>query len=87
MQVYQIRIRQLREDKDMSQTEVAQKLQIRQNVYSRYETGKNDMKPFQIIELCKLYNVSADYLLGLPEGMPYGHSITRPKNKKKERSK
>lgn len=84
MQVYQIRIRQLREDNDMNQTEVAAKLQIRQNVYSRYETGKNDMKPFQIIELCKLYNVSADYLLGLPEGLPYGHSITKKRGGKKK---
>lgn len=83
MQVYQIRIRQLREDNDMNQTEVANKLQIRQNVYSRYETGKNDMKPFQIIELCKLYNVSADYLLGLPEGLPYGHSKTKKGRLKK----
>ena len=77
MQVYQIRLRQLREDHDLSQAEVADKLGIRQNVYSRYETGKNDMKPFQIIELCKLYNVSADYIFGLPEGLPYGHSKTR----------
>ena len=77
MHVYQIRIRQLREDHDMNQTEIAERLGIRQNVYSRYETGKNDMKPFQIIELCKLYNVSADFLLGLPEGMPYGHSKTK----------
>lgn len=84
MQVYQIRIRQLREDNDMNQTEVAEKLQIRQNVYSRYETGKNDMKPFQIIELCKLYNVSADYLLGLPEGLPYGHSKTKKRGEKKK---
>lgn len=83
MQVYQIRIRQLREDSDMNQTQVAEKLQIRQNVYSRYETGKNDMKPFQIIQLCKLYNVSADYLLGLPEGMPYGKSLTRRRGGKK----
>lgn len=77
MQVYQIRIRQLREDHDMNQSQVAEKLGIRQNVYSRYETGKNDMKPYHLIELCKLFNVSADYILGLPEGLPYGHSKTR----------
>lgn len=82
MQVYQIRIRQLREDHDLSQAQVADKLGIRQNVYSRYETGKNDMKPFQILELCKIYNVSADYILGLPEGMPYGHSMTRKRGGK-----
>ena len=75
--MYLPRLRDLREDHDLSQAEVADKLGIRQNVYSRYETGKNDMKPFQIIELCKLYNVSADYIFGLPEGLPYGHSKTR----------
>lgn len=77
MQVYQIRLRQLREDHDKTQKEIASILGIEQTVYSRYETGKNDMKPFQIIELCKYYKVSADYVFGLPEGMPYGHSKTK----------
>lgn len=77
MQMYQTRIRQLREDHDKTQTEIAEYLGINQTVYSRYETGKNDMKPFQIIALCEYYKVSADYVLGLPEGMPYGCSKTR----------
>lgn len=77
MQVYQIRLRQLREDNDLKQEDIARHLGIQQTVYSRYETGKNDMKPFQIIELCKFYNVSADWLFGLKEGLPYGHSKTR----------
>lgn len=77
MQTYQVRLRQLREDHDKTQTEIAQYLGINQTVYSRYETGKNDMKPFQIIALCNYYHVSADYLLGLPEGRPYGLSKTR----------
>lgn len=77
VQVYQIRLRQLREDHDKTQKQIAEHLGIEQTVYSRYETGKNDMKPFQIIELCKYYKVSADYVLGLPEGLPYGHSKTR----------
>ncbi len=81
MQVYQLRIRQQREDHDLTQAEVAKHLGIQQTVYSRYETGKNDMKPFQIIELCKYYNVSADYILGLPEGMPYGHGKTKRRAK------
>ena len=77
MQTYQTRIRQLREDHDKTQAEIAQYLGIQQTVYSRYETGKNDMKPFQIIALCEYYKVSADYLLGLPENLPYGLSRTR----------
>lgn len=82
MQVYQIRLRQLREDHDLKQEDIAKHLGIQQTVYSRYETGKNDMKPFQIIELCKFYNVSADYIFGLPEGLPYGHSKTRKRGGK-----
>jgi len=83
MQNYQINLRKLREDSDKTQSEIAEYLGINQTVYSRYETGKNDMKPFQIIALCQYYKVSADYVLGLPEGLPYGKSITRPKAKKK----
>ena len=77
MQTYQIRLRQLREDHDKTQTEIAEYLGINQTVYSRYETGKNDMKPFQIVALCEYYKVSADYVLGLPEGMAYGCSKTK----------
>ena len=79
MQTYQMRLRQLREDHDRTQTEIAEYLGINQTVYSRYETGKNDMKPFQIIALCRYYKVSADYILGLPEDLPYGLSKTRKK--------
>lgn len=81
MQIYQKKLRDLRQDAEKTQKEIAAYLGIEQTVYSRYETGKNDMKPFQIIELCRYYNVSADYILGLPEGLPYGHSITRQKSK------
>ena len=77
MQIYQTRLRQLREDSDKTQKDIADHLGIQQTVYSRYETGKNDMKPYQIIALCEYYRVSADYLLGLPEGRPYGLSKTR----------
>ena len=77
MQTYQLRLRQLREDHDKTQADIAEYLGINQTVYSRYETGKNDMKPFQIIALCDYYKVSADYVLGLPEGRPYGLSKTK----------
>ena len=77
MQTYQIRLRQLREDHDKTQQEIADYLGINQTVYSRYETGKNDMKPFQIIALCNYYKVSADYVLGLANNLPYGLSKTR----------
>ena len=77
MQTYQIRLRQLREDHDKTQKEIAAYLGINQTVYSRYETGRNDMKPHQIIALCEYYRVSADYVLGLSKGLPYGLSKTK----------
>lgn len=79
-QKYQLNLRSLRENAGMMQKEVAAHLGIRQTVYSRYERGENDMKPFQLIELCNLYRVSADYLLDLPEGRPYGNNSIRLKN-------
>lgn len=77
MQTYQIRLRQLREDHDKTQKEIADFLGIEQTVYSRYETGRSDMKIFNIIALCEYYGVSADYVLGLPKGLPYGLSKTK----------
>ena len=71
MQIYQIRIKELRIDKDLSQEQVAQYLGIKQTVYSRYETGKNEMKIEYLAKLAKFYNVSTDYILGLPKGMKW----------------
>lgn len=71
MQVYQIRIRELRNDKDLTQEQVANHLGIKQTVYSRYETGKNDIKIEQLKKLCLFYGVSADYVLGLPKNLKW----------------
>lgn len=79
-QKYQINLRSLRENIGLKQKEIAAQLGIRQTVYSRYERGENDMKPFQLVELCNFYRVSADYLLDLPEGRPYGNNTVRLKN-------
>ena len=59
------RIRDLREDKELSQEELAQMLHISQTTYSRYETGKLDIPSQTLITLAKFYGVSVDYLLGL----------------------
>ena len=59
------RIRDLREDRDMSQKEVADYLHISQQCYSKIETGKMDITGERLILLAKLYQVSTDYLLGL----------------------
>lgn len=58
------RIRDMREDHDMSQTELAKKLGMSQTGYSKYETGENDIPTSILIELARLYNTSIDYLLG-----------------------
>lgn len=60
-------IRELREDSDRTQAEVAAYLGTTQQVYSRYETGENEMPVRHIIALCRYYHVSADYILGLQD--------------------
>ncbi len=57
------RIRDLREDNDMNQTQVAKILGMSQTGYSKYETGENDLPTAVLIKLANLYNTSIDYLL------------------------
>ena len=59
------RIRDLREDKDMNQTEMAKQLGMSQTGYSKYETGENDIPTSILIQLAQIHNTSIDYLLGL----------------------
>ncbi len=58
------RIRDLREDKDMNQTQIANYLGMSQTGYSKYETGEHDIPTVILIKLADYYNVSVDYLLG-----------------------
>ena len=58
------RIRDLREDHDMNQTQVAQMLGMSQTGYSKYETGENDIPTSILIRLARFYNTSIDYILG-----------------------
>lgn len=58
------RIRDLREDKDLNQTQVAKILGMSQTGYSKYETGENDIPTQVLIKLARFYNTSIDYLLG-----------------------
>lgn len=67
MKTYIDIIKELREDKDMTQSEVAQLLGTTQQVYSRYEKGENEMPIRHLITLCRFYNVSADYVLCLTQ--------------------
>lgn len=61
------RIRDLREDRDLSQSQVAEILKVSQSTYSRYESGYLDVPSEILIDLSKFYNVSVDYILGLKD--------------------
>ena len=63
-------LRDLREDKDLYQKDIAEILKTTQSYYSQYEIGKRALPIEHLITLCKYYNVSADYILGLPD-LPY----------------
>ncbi len=66
------RLRELREDKDLTQTQVAKYLNMSQTGYSQYEIGKNDVPTLVLIKLSLFYNVSVDYLLNITdETKPY----------------
>ena len=58
------RLRDLREDRDLNQTQVAKILGMSQTGYSKYETGENDIPTQVLIKLARFYNTSVDYLLG-----------------------
>ena len=58
------RIRDLREDRDMNQTQIAKILGMSQTGYSKYETGENDLPTAILVKLARFYNTSIDYLLG-----------------------
>ena len=61
-------LQELREDRDLKQTAIADVLGTTQQVYSRYENGINEMPIRHLKTLCLYYNVSADYVLGLCDG-------------------
>lgn len=66
------RIRNLREDKDLTQKQIGQVLNMSQTGYNQYEIGKNDIPTKVLIQLANFYNTSTDYLLGLTDEIrPY----------------
>ena len=58
------RIRDLREDRDMNQTQIAKILNMSQTGYSKYETGENDLPTAVLIKLARFYDTSIGYILG-----------------------
>lgn len=61
------RIRDLREDKDLTQKQLGVILNTTQSYYAKYENGRNELPLHHLITLCRYYNVSADYILGFTD--------------------
>nr|MBQ8245001.1 helix-turn-helix transcriptional regulator [Oscillospiraceae bacterium] len=76
METYEI-LRGLREDRDLTQQDLANLLKIGRTMYRRYETGETEIPVRHLKNLCIFYGISADFLLGLPKGLPYGLSKTK----------
>ena len=70
-----MRLRDMREDHDMTQSALANLLHIKQNTYSQYENGQRQIPIEIIIQLASIYQTSTDYLLGLTDEIkPYPKS-------------
>ena len=64
---YQNRLRDVREDRDLTQAEVGKILNKSQQGYNHIETGRAELKIEDLIRLCEFYDLSADYLIGLTD--------------------
>ena len=71
MEKYRRRYRDIREDRDMTQQQVAEYLGMKQPQYSRYERGVSDMPASAVCRLADLYDTSTDYLLGRTSNSKY----------------
>lgn len=69
---YRVRIRNVREDRDLTQAQIGKLLNKTQQGYNHIEAGRAELKIEDLIKLCKFYNLSADYLIGLTDkATPY----------------
>ena len=75
------RLRDLREDHDMTQKQIAQMLGMSQTGYSKYETGENDIPTAVLIKLADFYKTSTDYLLGIDSSLSVDISKLNDKEK------
>ena len=67
MQNYHIRLKQARQNKGLTQVQLAESLGLTQTSYQRMETGRHDLKMSTIYAICKTLEISSDWLLGLSE--------------------
>ncbi len=70
MKTFEI-LKGLREDRDLTQQELADILKIGRTMYRRYETGETEIPIRHLKTLCLFYGVSSDYVLGLPSGLKW----------------
>ena len=62
---YQERLKNIREDRDLTQAQVGKLLNKSQQGYNHIEAGRAELKIDDLVKLCKFYNLSADYIIGL----------------------
>ena len=74
---YRKRMRDLREDNDLTQKQVGSVINKSQQGYSHIEEGRAELKIDDLIKLCKFYNVSADYFIGLSNKKSSPHSFAQ----------
>lgn len=65
-----MKLKDIREDRDLTQDQIAKILNCKQNTYQQYESGKRQIPIQALIKLALFYNISLDYILGLPN-LPY----------------
>ena len=65
------RLTAMREDRDINQAQIALILGCQQSAISKYERGRANYSIDDLAKLCLFYHVSADYILGLPDNLPY----------------
>lgn len=65
------RLKEIREDADAKQADVAKAIEVTRRQYIRYEKGEQEMTISRLVKLCNYYGVSADYILGLPRGLSW----------------
>lgn len=68
---YNERLRQIREDKDLTQTDIAKLLNVSQITYSQYERGVRSLPLEHLKTLCLYYGIKSDYILGIPNTLDY----------------
>jgi len=76
---YRTRMKNIREDRDLTQSEVGEVINKSQQGYNHIETGRAELKIDDLIKLCKFYNVSSDYFIGISDNpKPYDNKKEEP---------